>query len=57
VCKFLSAYSVAAYEEQERDAQLATLDVGPSPVIRSRVLILRAAAEPVITHCLIAHGR
>ena len=55
MCKSLSAYSVAAYEEQERDAQLATLDVRPSPVIRSRVLILRAAAEPVITRCLIAY--
>lgn len=39
---------VAVYEEQERDAQLAAMDVRPSFVIRSDVLIHCVAAEPVV---------
>jgi carbon catabolite-derepressing protein kinase len=53
-CTSLTSITVAAYEEQERDAQVAVMDVRPSSMIRSYVLIHRAAAEPVITCRLIA---
>jgi carbon catabolite-derepressing protein kinase len=53
----LSAFSVAAYEEQERDAQVAAMDVRPSMVVRPHLLILHIAAKLVIACCVIPQWR
>jgi carbon catabolite-derepressing protein kinase len=45
---------VAAYEEQERDARLAALDVRPLLVIQPHLLILHVAAEPIVSCCVVA---
>jgi carbon catabolite-derepressing protein kinase len=47
----------AAYEEQERDARLAAMDVRPSSVSQPHLLTFHIATEPIVTRCLTTQWR
>jgi carbon catabolite-derepressing protein kinase len=48
---------VAAYEEQERDAQLAAMDVSSPYARQLHLLIIHVATELIITRCLVTQWR